>query len=365
MLKHHCHGSPEQHHIQPYGPVVDIPAVHLYSFRIVDVAAAAGLPHSGDAGKDGIVFFDIFPISWHFCLYDRPRSHEAHFPFQHVPELGQFVEAGLSEEGAALCNAGIILQFEFSIPFRLGFRVGGQEVFQDFFGVDAHGTEFVAVEFFSISSYPSMFKDDRPRGIVVDPEGDGKENRRDHEAADDGGGEVEGSFQDTVPAVAQIVPDVQYHDFGIEEGFYSDVGHGNGDEVWNDCNVFDKGLGTVDKVGEFILRKAGRGDEDGVYTCFSDCFFQVVKAAQDGHFISIVPIGLSVFQKSYDPIAHARISSDLTDKDVCCLSGTHDEDGYLEGSDVFNHSAGNDSCDGEKDECKDSKEQDKKTGHLS
>ena len=177
MAQYHRHGSPEQHHIQPYGPVVDIPAVHMDSFRIVDIAAAAGLPHTGDAGKDGVVFFDIFPISWHFCLYDRSGSHEAHFPFQHVPELGQFVEAGFSEEGAALCNAGIILQLELLIPLRLGFRVGGQEVFQHFLRVHAHGAEFIAVEFFPVSSYPSMLEDDGPRGVVIDPEGDGKEDR--------------------------------------------------------------------------------------------------------------------------------------------------------------------------------------------
>ena len=177
MAQYDCYGPPEQHHIQPYGPVVDIPAVHLDSFRIVDIAAAASLPHAGDAGKDGVVFFDIFSISWYFCLYDRPGSHEAHFPFQHVPELGQFVEAGFSEEGAALCNAGIILQLEFFIPFGFGFRVGGQEVLQHFLRVHAHGAELIAVEFFSISSYPSMLEDDGPRGVVVDPEGDGKENR--------------------------------------------------------------------------------------------------------------------------------------------------------------------------------------------
>ena len=177
MAQYHCHGSPQQHHIQPYGPVVDVPAVHLYSFRIVYIATAAGLPHTGDTGKDGVVLFDIFPISWHLCLHDRPGSHEAHFPFQHVPELGQFIEACFSEEGTALCNAGIIFQLEFLIPFRFGFRVCGQEVFQHFLRVHAHGAELIAVEFFPVSSYPSMLEDDGPRGVVVDPEGDGNEDR--------------------------------------------------------------------------------------------------------------------------------------------------------------------------------------------
>ena len=156
MAQYHRHGSPQQYHIQPHRPVVDVPAVHLDSFGIVYIASAAGLPHAGDAGKGGMVFFNKLIISFHFHLHDRPGSYEAHFPFQHVPELGKFVEAGLSKEGAAFGNAGIAFQLEFFIPFRFGCRVGSQEVLQYFFRVYAHGAEFVAVEFFFISLYIVM-----------------------------------------------------------------------------------------------------------------------------------------------------------------------------------------------------------------
>lgn len=105
MAQYHRHGSPQQYHIQPDAPVVDIPAIHLDSFGIVYITPAAGLPHASDAGKDGIIFFNEFVISFHFRLHNRPWSYEAHFPFQHVPELGQFVEAGFSNEGAAIYSA--------------------------------------------------------------------------------------------------------------------------------------------------------------------------------------------------------------------------------------------------------------------
>lgn len=105
MAQYHRHGSPQQYHIQPDAPVVDIPAIHLDSFGIVYITPAAGLPHAGDAGKDGIIFFNEFVISFHFRLHNRPWSYEAHFSFQHVPELGQFVEAGFSKEGAAIYSA--------------------------------------------------------------------------------------------------------------------------------------------------------------------------------------------------------------------------------------------------------------------
>lgn len=128
MAQNNCNGAPEKHEIQPDAPVMHVPAVHLYALGVVDVAASAGLPHAGDAGKDGIIFFNELVISFHFRLHDRPRAYEAHLAFQHVPELGQLIEAGLSKECATLCDAGIILQFEFSIPFFFRRRIGREEV---------------------------------------------------------------------------------------------------------------------------------------------------------------------------------------------------------------------------------------------
>lgn len=107
---------------------MDIPAVHLHALGVVDIAAAAGLPHAGDAGEDGVVLFDIFPISWHFCLYDRTGPYEAHLTFENIQELRQLIEAGLSKEGATLGDAGIVLQFEFSIPFFFRRRIGREEM---------------------------------------------------------------------------------------------------------------------------------------------------------------------------------------------------------------------------------------------
>ena len=128
MAEDNRDSTPEKHEIQPDAPVMHVPAVHLYALRVVDVAASAGLPHAGDAGENGVVLFDIFPISWHFCLYDRTGPYEAHLPLQDVQELGQLIEAGLSKEGAALCDAGIILQFEFSIPFFFRRWISREEV---------------------------------------------------------------------------------------------------------------------------------------------------------------------------------------------------------------------------------------------
>lgn len=128
MAEDNRNGAPEEHKIQPDIPVMHVPAVHLYAFWIVDVAASAGLPHAGDAGENGVILLDIFPIPRDFFLDDGAGSNEAHFTFEHVQELGQLIEAGLSKEDAALCDAGIVLQLEFSIPFFFCRRIGREEV---------------------------------------------------------------------------------------------------------------------------------------------------------------------------------------------------------------------------------------------
>lgn len=128
MAEYNRNGTPEEHEIQPDAPVMHVPAVHLYSFGVVDIASSAGLPHAGDAGENGVVLLDISPIPRNFLLDDGTGSDEAHFAFEDVQELGQLIEAGLSKEGAALCDAGIVLQLEFSIPFFFCRRIGREEM---------------------------------------------------------------------------------------------------------------------------------------------------------------------------------------------------------------------------------------------
>lgn len=128
MAEDNRNGTPKEHEIQPDAPVMHVPAVHLYALGVVDIASSAGLPHAGDAGEDGVVLLDIFPIPRDFFLNDGAWSDEAHFAFEDIQELRQLIEAGLSKEGAALCDAGIVLQFEFSIPFFFRRRIGREEV---------------------------------------------------------------------------------------------------------------------------------------------------------------------------------------------------------------------------------------------
>lgn len=128
MAQYHRNSPPQQYHIQPDAPVMDVPAVHLYALGVVDITSSAGLPHAGDAGEDGVILLDIFPIPRDFFLNDGAGSDEAHLTFENIQELRQLIEASLSEESAALCDAGIVLQFEFSIPFFFCSRIGREEM---------------------------------------------------------------------------------------------------------------------------------------------------------------------------------------------------------------------------------------------
>lgn len=87
MAEDNRNGAPEEHEIQPDAPVMDVPAVHLYALGVVDIASSAGLPHAGDAGEDGVVLLDIFPIPRDFLLDDGPGTDEAHLTFEDIQEL--------------------------------------------------------------------------------------------------------------------------------------------------------------------------------------------------------------------------------------------------------------------------------------
>lgn len=306
---------------------MNIPVIHLHSFRIVNIISSAGLPDTGNARVYHGIFLEIYAISGNFFLHNRPGSYEAHFPFQHVPELGKFIEAGLSEEGAALCDAGIVFQLEFFIPFRFGRRVGSQEVFQHFFRVYAHGAEFVAVKLLPVFPYPPVLENDGARGVVIDPDGNGQKDGRYEDAAADGGHDIEDSFQYLVPGAGQVIPDMEDHDFRIEEGFCSHVGHGDSDEVRHDAYIPHEGLRLVDEGRELGLWDTGGGDDDMLDAGITNDALHVTKSAKDG---AGLVVGLMVFEEADNAVAHAGIILYLACHDFAGLSCPDDEDGDLE-----------------------------------
>lgn len=179
-------------------------------------------------------------------------------------------------------------------------------MFEDFLGVGYHGPEFIAVKFFSVFSDAAVFEDDRSRGVMIDPEGDGEKDRRNADAADYGEDDIKNAFQDLIRPEGEVIFQAEEHDFFIEEGEGFDIAHGYAYQIWNDIDIFRHGLGPIDEGGQIILGEAGGCDEDVPDSCISYDFFEIIKAAEDGYFFKEFGLGMAaVFQESDGMIGHA------------------------------------------------------------
>src|ERR1035441_10916544 len=72
----------------------------------------------------------------------RPRSNQAHFPEQHVPELREFVEAVAADDMADAGDSGVVVKFE-NRAFSL---VAVAQLFLEELGVGHHGAKLVTAE---------------------------------------------------------------------------------------------------------------------------------------------------------------------------------------------------------------------------
>lgn len=106
MFQYDGNSSPDKDDVEPDVPVSYVPGIHLDSFVIGRITAAAGLPHAGDARADHIEVFDKGAVFLDFIADDGTRSDEAHFPFQNVEQLRQFVKAGLRKKAPLLVMRG-------------------------------------------------------------------------------------------------------------------------------------------------------------------------------------------------------------------------------------------------------------------
>ena len=87
MFHYNSNGSPNKDDVEPDVPVSHVPGIHLNSFVIGRIAAAAGLPHAGDARADHVEILDVRAVFRDFGLDDGPWPDEAHFAFEDVEQL--------------------------------------------------------------------------------------------------------------------------------------------------------------------------------------------------------------------------------------------------------------------------------------
>lgn len=168
-------GLEEVHEVHPDGPVADVPGVHGDALFVRDVAAAAGLPHAGDAGQDHAVLAEVVAVALDLGCDDGARTDEAHVAADDVPELRQLVEAGLPEEGTELGDARVVLELEVRLPLPARGRILLQVSLEGFLCIGHHRLEFIAGEQLAILADALMREDDAA------PVVDGDENRQDQQ----------------------------------------------------------------------------------------------------------------------------------------------------------------------------------------
>ena len=75
----------EVHEVDPDGPVADVPGVHGDTLFVGGVAAAAGLPHAGDAGQDHAVLAEVVAVALDLLGDDGAWADEAHVALDDIP----------------------------------------------------------------------------------------------------------------------------------------------------------------------------------------------------------------------------------------------------------------------------------------
>ena len=330
MLQDDGDGAPNEDDVEPDVPVADIPGIHLDAFFISRVAATAGLPHAGDARAYHAEVFDIRAVFGDFGLNDGSRTDEAHFAFEDVEQLRQFVQAGFSQESSALGDARVIFQFEFCFPFFPSLRVPCQEFFQFDVGIDAHAAEFIAVEFFAIPTDAAVLKDDRSGRVFIDPQGDGQKERRKADNPQAGTDDIEDALNSAVVPEGQVVAKAKGDDVAVDEAFRVERRQGQAAHVGDEGDFLDQRLDAVDDVLDGFIAQARRDDHDVLDAAFADDLFRIGKTAQmgypggDGRFRRVV------FEVADEIVADARIFLEIFEDDGRRFAGSHDEDGQLE-----------------------------------
>ena len=131
------------------------------------------------------------------CPYYIPLPHQGHASSQDVKELGQLVDAGLSDKFTHFGDAGVVFHLEHEAIHLIVFH----ELRFTGFRIGVHGAEFIHFEGAAIPADPFLGKDNGTRIIQIDG--------RSHKKSD----------QDTEDAAHQTAHDIQTT-FGEELAFF-------------------------------------------------------------------------------------------------------------------------------------------------
>lgn len=282
MLQYYPERPPQQHDIQPYAPVADVPGVHLDPFFVGGVAAAVHLPHAGDAGMDHIEVLDVGSVFGNLRRDDGPGPHQAHLADEHVEQLGQFVQAGFPQHFPHPGHPGIILQLEFRFPFFPGFRIGRQVFFQFLIRIHAHGPELQTGKQLAPLADPLVGENHRAPGIQLDQDGQQQENGAQEDHANGGQHQVKDPFDKPVVGPGQVVLQAHEHQPFVEQGIHFDAVHRQTDQIRDKGQVPHMGLDHMDQLVQFFRSHPGHSNAHILDLGLFDDLHHLAKGAQIG-----------------------------------------------------------------------------------
>lgn len=175
-------------HIQPHRPVVDICNIQLHPpGHLLDglgfPPAAAHLRQAGNAGLDAVaghVGGDLVGVVVVMGDGVRAGADQRHVAEQHIEELRQFVQRSAANELADLGDA----------------RVFTRGLLDHLVVVYAHGAELPDLDDLVVHAVAVLLEDDGPRRGELDGDGDGGEQRAQHQQGQGGDGAVHHRFKE-------------------------------------------------------------------------------------------------------------------------------------------------------------------------
>ena len=314
-------------------------------FKIGDVAAAADLPHAGDAGAEGqagaVVVLVLLPL----VDGGRTGADDAHVALQDVPELGELIQGVLADELAdagLLCSvgedlvaddAGVKIQLEHHAVRDPVLR---QKLFLALVRVHVHGADFIELEALAVLADALLLVDDGAGGLAFDDGTDDEHDEQGDEAAEDSAedvhdaldeelqrGGIVGGIGDDVETVhllhdglfAQAAErDADMNRQGHEAALFQEFGRrvlwdlpGRREMTAGGCLLFHAGAviqRAVDEVldirvcvfFDFELRHGGGIEEDLVHPLAADIVGGIVDVRHDRQAADGFTLGIAVRQ---------------------------------------------------------------------
>ena len=147
----------DDHDVEADGPVLHVEHVTALVVGERRGVARLDLPESGDTGLDPVAQEESVGEVRHLVLECRTGADQAHLAAQHVPQLGQLVEAGGVHEPPEAGEARIVAHLE----QRPGAFVLGHDFGQAGLGVDHHGAQLEHGEGLAVEPDSGLAEDGR------------------------------------------------------------------------------------------------------------------------------------------------------------------------------------------------------------